>query len=364
MPSSVPMRYSSASSSRQKRIMPDVLSTASAIAVTSGRHSGCTTTLAPGMRRPGRSHVVHLDQIVGGAEARPQDHLASGLLGRPGAQVAVGGEDDLPVRGDGLHDLHGVGAGAADVGQRLDRRRGVDVADHDRARVLGLERLQPLHVDHVGHGAAGAHLGQDDRPVGSQDGRRLGHEVHAAEHDHPGRRGRRLAGQTQRVAQDVGHVLHFRALVVVRQDDGLLLAGQPADLRLHAEWSMACDLDARSADVVTRRCLRRGQRRTCLVSAPEPEPPRTVLPLGRTRSGASSARGSRTKRRSSMRGCGTSRSASAAENPWYQRISTSTVRGPQLHQRARGPARPRCAERAASSSRGSRVVCSSTTWLR
>ena len=116
---------------------------------------------------------------------------------------------------------------------RLDGGRGVHVAHHHGPRMLGLELLQALHVDHVGHRAAGLLVGKDDRAVGCQDGRSLGHEVHAAEHGHVrgGRSG--LPRQPQGVADEVGHVLHFGPLVVVREDDRALLFGEPADLGLH-----------------------------------------------------------------------------------------------------------------------------------
>ena len=49
---------------------------------------------------------------------------------------------------------------------------------------------------------------------------RLGHEVHAAEDDELGlRAGRRLAGQLEGVAGDVGELDDLVALVVVAQDE-------------------------------------------------------------------------------------------------------------------------------------------------
>src|SRR5680860_916521 len=57
---------------------------------------------------------------------------------------------------------------------------------------------------------------------------------------------------------------------------------------------------------------------------------RTLRPLGRTSSGANSDHGSRTKRRSSMRGCGTCRCISEIRRSSYQSISISSVRwGPR-----------------------------------
>jgi hypothetical protein len=45
-------------------------------------------------------------------------------------------------------------------------------------------------------------------------------------------RARRLLGQTERVAHVVGHVLNLGHLVVVRQDHGVALARELADLAL------------------------------------------------------------------------------------------------------------------------------------
>ena len=63
---------------------------------------------------------------------------------------------------------------------------------------------------------------------GDEDRRRLGHEVDAAEDDRlrVGRGG--LAGEPERVADVVGHVLHLGHLVVVREDDGVALARERA----------------------------------------------------------------------------------------------------------------------------------------
>ncbi len=75
-------------------------------------------------------------------------------------------------------------------------------------------------------------VGDEDRLLGAEDRRRLGHEVDAAEDDRRriGRRG--LPRETERVADVVRDVLHLGALVVVGEDDRVLLAGKRADLLL------------------------------------------------------------------------------------------------------------------------------------
>ena len=82
-------------------------------------------------------------------------------------------------------------------------------------------RLELIDRGHVGHRAAGGKVGQDHflmrrrQHVGA-----FGHEVHAAEHDEL-RFGmlRDLARQAERVADVVGELDHFVALVVMAEDD-------------------------------------------------------------------------------------------------------------------------------------------------
>ena len=74
---------------------------------------------------------------------------------------------------------------------------------------------------HVGHRAAGRQVGQDHLLVGrGQDVGGLGHEVHAAEDDVLRlRAGRRVPGQLEGVAGDVGELDDLVALVVVAEDE-------------------------------------------------------------------------------------------------------------------------------------------------
>ena len=136
------------------------------------------------------------------------------------------------VAGEALHDLHGVGAGAAYVRFRLDGRRRVHVGHHHGVGVLSLELAQARHRDHVRHGAARALVRHEHRLLRREDDGRLGHEVHAAEQDDLVLVALGDAGQLQRVAGVVGGVLHLGALVVVGQDHGVALGGEPAQLTL------------------------------------------------------------------------------------------------------------------------------------
>ncbi len=65
-----------------------------------------------------------------------------------------------------------------------------------------------------------------------EDRRGLGHEMHAAEDDDVGVGLGRFAREAERVADEIGDVLHFGALVVVREDDGVAVAGEALDLGL------------------------------------------------------------------------------------------------------------------------------------
>ena len=152
------------------------------------------------------------------------------------SQPHIGSEQDLGVLAvlapDVLDDLHGVRGGAAEVGLRLDLGGGVHVHHHDRPGVLCLPGSQLVGGDGVGQRAAGPQVWQQHGLLGTQDRRRLGHEVHAAEGDHRRVAGSGLTGERERVPEEIRHVLDLRALVVVRKDDRVALAGEFANLVL------------------------------------------------------------------------------------------------------------------------------------
>ena len=157
-----------------------------------------------------------------------------GLALDEGAEPHVGAEEDLGLGAvlgpDVLDDLDRVGGGAAVVGLRLDLGRGVDVHDDEGAGVLGLPGAQLVGVDRVGERAAGVEVGDQHRLLGREDRGGLGHEVDAAEGDHVGVGGGRLAREAERVAHVVGDVLDLGQLVVVGEDHRVALGGERADL--------------------------------------------------------------------------------------------------------------------------------------
>jgi hypothetical protein len=122
------------------------------------------------------------------ALAVPHVHAPVKLLLDVGTEPHVGAEQDLGVLAvrvvDVAHDLDRVGGRANVVSQRLDLSARVHV-HHDHALwVLLLPRSELAEVDRVGQRAASVEIGDQHLLLRAQDRRRLGHEVHPAEHDH------------------------------------------------------------------------------------------------------------------------------------------------------------------------------------
>ena len=160
------------------------------------------------------------------------------------AEEHVGAEEDLRVGGDRVHDLDRVARRAAVVALGLHLGRRVDVRHDHRAGMLGLPRAKLLGIDRGGERAARGEIGEQHRLLRREDRRRLGHEVHAAEDDDVGVRLGGLAREAERVADEVGDVLHFGALVVVREDDRVLLARERLDLTLELRDQLLAGSDA------------------------------------------------------------------------------------------------------------------------
>ena len=158
-----------------------------------------------------------------------EPHLEDGGVA---AEVLVGEEQHLrallvgPLQG-GLGVGRRADRAAVAAAERLDVGAGVHVGHrHDVVGDAGLLHGGPGVLDlpqpgHVGHRAAGGEVGEDHLLLGrGQDVGRLGHEVHAAEHDELRvRPGRRLAGELEGVAGDVGELDDLVALVVVAEHE-------------------------------------------------------------------------------------------------------------------------------------------------
>ena len=176
-----------------------------------------------------REFLVHM------ATAIPKQHAAARHRVDVVAQVIVGAKDDLGVGGEAVDDLLGVARGHHTIGERLHGSRGVDIAHHLIAGMLGLESLQVGGLATVGQRAARGEVGAEHRLVGREQLTRLGHEMHATHHHHLGVGLGSLARQSQRIAHKVGNVLYVAGGVVVGQDDGILLLAQFSNLLLQVE---------------------------------------------------------------------------------------------------------------------------------
>ncbi len=149
-----------------------------------------------------------------------------------GPEEEVGAEEDAAVLRDRIDHLENVAAGAAVVQLGLHLGGRIHVADD---HVAGKLRLPGPHIvsgDRRRERAARREIGEE-HPLGRcQDRGRLRHEVHAAEDDHFGVGRSRRPGEAERVAHEVGNILDFGALVVVRQHDRLAARGERPDLPL------------------------------------------------------------------------------------------------------------------------------------
>src|SRR5512133_3170265 len=169
------------------------------------------------------------DTGVDVAFAQPDGQLSPGNPLEPDPEEHVREKQDLEVGGNRLDNRFRVACGTAIVALGLDRGGRVSVRDDDGPRVLRLPVAQLLCRDRGRERAARVEVWDQHGLVRRQDLRGLGHEVDATEDDCLRVRGGGLAGQTERIADEVGHVLDLGNLVVVREDDGVSLARE----RLH-----------------------------------------------------------------------------------------------------------------------------------
>ena len=152
------------------------------------------------------------------AMAGPGDDLDVGLGGDVLREIFVRQHDDAR-HAERFDDLARIARGAADVGFRLHRGRGVDIGDDRHAGIALAQQPHVLGRDRVGERTAGAHVRDQHGLLRIEQLRRLGHEMDAGEHDDIGLDLGRLAGERQAVADDVGDAVEdLRRLVIMRQD--------------------------------------------------------------------------------------------------------------------------------------------------
>ena len=164
----------------------------------------------------------------------PHHHLIEGhahFVGGVAAKMLVGQEENLlasvpcPLQRR-RRIRRGADHAAMLAAEGLNRRGGVDVGDGNDGGVaehllqIGPALFELIRRGHVGHRTAGGEIGQDHLLVrAAQDVGTLGHEVHAAKHDELGvGMLAHLAGKLVGIADVVGELDHFVALIVVTED--------------------------------------------------------------------------------------------------------------------------------------------------
>ena len=173
--------------------------------------------------------AVDRELLMDMAATIPQEHVAPRDAVDIVAKVIIRPKDDFCFLWETRHHLLGIARGDHTVRERLDSRRGVDIAHHLIARMLLFVFLQVCSIAAVGQRAARCEVGTEHCLVGREQFAGLCHEVHATHHHHLRVGVCRLTGQSQRVTDKVSDVLDVAYGIVVRQDDGILLLAQLSD---------------------------------------------------------------------------------------------------------------------------------------
>ena len=114
----------------------------------------------------------------------PEGQLPSALILDPAAQIAIGCKQNWSVGRQLAHEIHGVTAGADQIALGLHRRTAIDVTHHEVVGMLSSESGKRISRAVICQGAAGLQIWQQNSFLRAEDLGGLGHEVHAAEHDH------------------------------------------------------------------------------------------------------------------------------------------------------------------------------------
>ena len=141
-----------------------------------------------------------------------------------------------------LDDFLGVPAGADDIAERFHPCAAIDVSDHVIifAGVLFQKRGQGRRRTGFRKRTTGIEIGQNDALGRIDDFRGLGHEVHATEKNNFGVGFRRLITQPERITDEVGYLLNFPHLIIVREDNGVAFAFQFRDIRRQINAVINC----------------------------------------------------------------------------------------------------------------------------
>src|SRR5579872_7287413 len=110
------------------------------------------------------------------ADARPKQHVATGLAREIAAEVTVRAKDDFLVPGYLIEDHAGAARSDNDVAERLHCCRAVDVGKRDMVGVRCPESSELVGRAAVLKAATGVHVRQNYRLLGTEDLGRFSHE--------------------------------------------------------------------------------------------------------------------------------------------------------------------------------------------
>ncbi len=160
----------------------------------------------------------------------PQHHIvATRQLLDIGAEIAVGSEDYRLFARYAPDDLQSVRRRAADVGQSLHPDGGIDIRNDLVTWIFRLESGECSGIARLGERAASLGIRYKHLFVGREHLSGLRHEVYAGEQDDVSIGILRLYRQRQRVAEEIGRLLHFGRRIVMGEYYGILLAFEFGD---------------------------------------------------------------------------------------------------------------------------------------
>ena len=164
------------------------------------------------------------EDFVHFAGALPEEQIPAGFAADPVAKVFVGSENDFAVFGQAVDDLNGVGGGDAVVGEGFDGGGGVDIIDDEVVRMGVDEGFEFIRRGTFGEGAAGGEVGKQHGFVRGKHFGGFRHEVDPAEDNDLGVVVGGFPGQIEAVADEIGNILNFVDLVIMRENDGIHFA--------------------------------------------------------------------------------------------------------------------------------------------
>ena len=164
------------------------------------------------------------------ATAIPQQHLPSRHLVDIVTKIIVRTKNQFGILRQLVHYFLSIAARHHHIRQCLYGCRRVHIRHYLITRMLILVFLQVLCPTRVGQRTAGIQVRTQYRLLRRQQFAGLSHEVHAAHHHHLCICLRCLAGQSQRVAHKVGHLLYVSHRIVMGQNNCIFLLTESTNL--------------------------------------------------------------------------------------------------------------------------------------